>query len=180
VLIRHADPAGDAAACAAIYAPSVTDAVISFEERPPSSAEFEQRIDRLSRTHQWLVAEDNGEVVGYAYCSPHRDRTAYQWAGEVSAYVAAGHQRRGLGRALYGALLPLLAGQGLYVACAGVTLPNPASVAMHEACGFVPVGVYRRIGFKFGAWHDVGWWQLQLRDPAELPTGPPGPPLRLA
>jgi L-amino acid N-acyltransferase YncA len=172
-VIRDADPARDAASCAAIYSPFVTDSAASFEETAPTPDEFEQRIERTSKTHPWLVAENGGRVVGFAYACPHRERRAYRWAADVSVYVAPDHQRRGLGRALYGELLPMLRRQGLHVACAGITLPNEASVALHESFGFRPVGVYRRIGFKRGAWRDVGWWELELREP-----GPPAEPTR--
>jgi phosphinothricin acetyltransferase len=162
VQIRPADPSRDAAACAAIYDPYVRDTAISFEASPPHPAEIAARIERF---HQWLVAEDSSEVVGFAYGCPHRERAAYRWAADVSVYVAREHHRRGIGRALYGALLPALANRGLHIACAGVTLPNDASVALHESLGFTPVGIYRRIGYKLGSWWDVGWWQLSLREP---------------
>jgi L-amino acid N-acyltransferase YncA len=173
-VIRDADPARDAAACAAIYGPFVTDSAVSFEERAPTPDELERRMERITRTHPWLVAEDRGRAVAFAYGCPHRDRAAYRWAADVSVYVAPEHQRRGLGRALYRELLALLPRQGLHVACAGITLPNEASVALHESFGFRPVGVYRRIGFKHGAWWDVGWWELELREAAP-PTEPTGP-----
>jgi L-amino acid N-acyltransferase YncA len=179
VLIRHADRAGDAAACAAIYAPYVRDSVISFEAEPPGEREMAERIERFSRTHAWLIAEVDGEPLGFAYGSPHRERAAYRWAADVSVYVASRHHRRGAGRALYETLLSLLRRQGNYVACAGVTLPNAPSVALHESLGFAPVGIYRGIGFKFGRWHDVGWWQLQLTPPTDQPPSPPGPAQRL-
>jgi phosphinothricin acetyltransferase len=179
-VIRHGDPNRDAAACAAIYAPSVREAATSFEERVPSVQEMADRIERYSRSHAWLVAADAaGGVIGFAYGCPHRDRAAYRWAADVSAYIAAGHRRRGIGRALYGALLPLLRRRGIHVACAGITLPNDASVALHESSGFVPVGVYRKIGFKAGAWRDVGWWQAELIPHSEGPPPEPGPPARL-
>ena len=178
-MIRHADPARDAAACAAIYAPHVLEGTASFEEAPPGEAEMIQRIAATERTHPWLVAERDGEVAGFAYASPHRARAAYRWAADVAVYVDARRHRRGVGRALYGALLPLLARQRLHVACAGITLPNPASVALHEALGFEPVGVYRTIGYKAGGWRDVGWWQLRLL-PADGPPDEPLSPQRLA
>jgi phosphinothricin acetyltransferase len=180
MVIRQADAAGDAAACAAIYEPFVTDSYVSFEENPPSVAEFARRIDQTSRRYPWLVADDDGAVIGYAYACAHRERAAYRWATDVAVYVAEQARRRGVGRALYETLLSLLARQGFQVACAGVSLPNPASVALHEACGFRPVGIYRRIGWKAGAWRDVGWWELELipeRDGA--PPEEPGPPVRL-
>jgi L-amino acid N-acyltransferase YncA len=180
VLIRHADPSGDAAACAAIYAPSVREGIASLEVRPPEPSEFADRIRTISRHHPWLVAEIEREVVGYAYGSRHHERASYRWSTGVTVYVAGSQHRRGIGRALYGALLPLLQQQGFYVACAGVTLPNDASVGLHESLGFTPVGIYRDIAFKHGSWRSVGWWQMYLRDCVEG-EGPaePGPPVRL-
>ena len=180
MLIRHADPVKDAAACAAIYAPFVRDSAASFEEQPPSVEEFAGRIERISHTYPWLVAEEGDALAGFAYASRHRERPAYRWAADVAAYVAEDHRRRGVGRALYEALLGLLASQGLRIACAGITLPNEASVALHESCGFTAVGIYRRIGWKAGAWRDVGWWQLELGAPTDAPPPEPGPPPRLA
>jgi L-amino acid N-acyltransferase YncA len=179
VLIRHAEPARDAAACAAIYEPYVRDTVISLEEAPPSADELRGRMERVVRAYPWLIAEEDGEVAGYAYGAEHRERAAYRWASDVTVYLAPAYYRRGIGRALYTALFDLLARQGIYVVCAGVTLPNEASVGLHESLGFAPVGVYRRISWKFGAWHDVGWWQMQLREPS--PGGPAelGPAPRL-
>lgn len=177
MLIRHADPDRDAPACAAIYAPSVAEGVASLEERAPEPHEMAERIRITSRAYPWLVAEIDGEVAGYAYGSRHHDRAAYRWSADVTVYISAAHQRRGVGRALYGALFALLERQGIYELCAGVTLPNDASVGLHESLGFTPVGVYRNVAFKFGRWYDVGWWQLSLRPrldgerPAEL--GPP-------
>ena len=171
--IRNADPDRDAAACAAIYAPFVRDTAVTFEETPPGQQAFADRIERLSETHVFLVAEDEtGITAGFAYGGPHRERVAYRWSTEVSVYLDPRYHRRGLGRALYAELFPLLAGRGFHVALAGITLPNPASVALHEACGFTPVGVYRAIGWKAGAWRDVGWWQLPLTDN----PGPPADP----
>jgi L-amino acid N-acyltransferase YncA len=160
--IRNADPTRDGIACAEIYAPYVLHTAISFEEVPPTPEEMAGRIERIARSHPWLVAELSGRVVGYAHGSPFRDRAAYRWAAEVTVYLADDAKRRGVGRALYQSLLDLLARQGVQVVCGGVTLPNDASVALHEAVGFVPVGIYRRIGFKHGRWHDVGWWQREL------------------
>jgi L-amino acid N-acyltransferase YncA len=174
--IRSADPDRDAAACVAIYAPHVEAGATSFEEEPPSVARFAQRIADISSIYPWLVAERDGEVVGYAYACPHRERPAYRWATEVSAYVASGERGRGRGRALYVELMERLRGQRFQVACAGITLPNEASVALHESLGFVPVGVYRRIGWKDGAWRDVGWWQLELEPAGEGPPAEPLPP----
>jgi phosphinothricin acetyltransferase len=179
--LRHADPARDGAACAAIYARYVTGTVATFEERAPSAEEFAGRIERGSRTHPWLVLEDAGHVVGYAYASAHRERAAYRWAADVAIYVDPVQHRRGAGRRLYTALLDLLRAQGLRAACAGITLPNDASVALHRAVGFEHVGTYRSIGWKAGAWRDVAWWQLRLSGDGDGdgPPAEPGPPPRL-
>ena len=180
MLIRDADPERDAAACAAIYAPSVRAGVASLEERAPEAPELADRIRIIQRTHPWLVAEIDGEVAGYVYASRHRERAAYRWSADVTIYVGAGHHRRGIGRALYQTLFELLVGQGIYEACAGITLPNPASVGLHESLGFLPVGVYRDIAYKFGRWWSVGWWQKTLRDrPDGAAPGEVGPPVRL-
>jgi len=180
VLIRHAEPDRDAAACAAIYAPSVTEGVASLEERAPEPREMADRIRIISKDFPWLVAEIGDQVAGYAYASRHHDRASYRWSADVTVYVDATHHRRGVGRGLYRPLLELITRQGFYEACAGITLPNDASVGLHESLGFVAVGVYRDIGYKLGRWRSVGWWQLTLRahDPDRVPAEP-GPPLRL-
>ncbi len=177
--IRDADPGRDAADCAAIYEPFVRETAISFEERIPTAADFAARIQRIESTHPWLVAEHDDRLAGYAYGCPHRERAAYRWAAEVTVYVEPAFRRQGVGGELYRALLGLLRAQGLWVACAGVTLPNEASVGLHESLGFNPVGIYRRIGYKFGKWWDVGWWQLALRDGDDRPPAEPGAPPRL-
>jgi L-amino acid N-acyltransferase YncA len=174
--IRDADPERDAAACAAIYAPHVEGSFVSFEERAPDAAELAARIRRVSATHPWLVAELGGEVVAYAYACPYRQRPAYRWAADVSVYVAAGRAREGIGRGLYAELFERLRRQRLRLACAGITLPNPASIALHETLGFTLVGVSRRIGWKQGAWRDVGWWQLELAPAGEDAPPEPLPP----
>jgi phosphinothricin acetyltransferase len=125
----------------------------------------------LERT-PWLVAEAGGIVIGYAYAGPHHARAGYRWAVNLSAYVADGHRGRGIGRRLYHDLLDLLRRQGFVNAYAGVTLPNPASERLHEAIGMRRFAVYRRVGFKFGAWHDVAWYELRLADPAGTPPEP--------
>jgi L-amino acid N-acyltransferase YncA len=173
VKIRSADPERDAAACAAIYAPYVEASATSFEAEPPTAAELAERIERTGATHPWLVAESDGEILGFAYACEHRARAAYRWAVDVSIYLAEANRGKGLGRALYEALFERLREQRFRVACAGVTLPNEASVRLHESLGFTPVGVYRRIGWKAGAWHDVGWWQLDLCPGGEDPPGEP-------
>jgi len=170
--IRPADPERDAAACAAIYAPYVEDGPISFEERAPDAAAMATRIAAHGSTHGWLVAERGGEVVGYAYACPHRARTAYRWSVDVSVYVAPGHTGEGVGRAVYTELFERLRAQRFRMAFAGITLPNEASVALHESLGFAQVGTMREVGWKLGAWRDVGWFQLELTDPADPPREP--------
>jgi phosphinothricin acetyltransferase len=176
ITIRPADPERDAAACAEIYAPNVERSPTSFEERPPSTEDFSERIARISATHPWLVAEKDGEVVGYAYACRHRERPAYRWAVDVSVYVREGQRGQGIGRGLYEALFEALRRQRFRLACAGITLPNEESVALHERLGFVAVGVFRGVGWKAGAWRDVGWWQLDLAPAsAAVPDEPLAP-----
>jgi L-amino acid N-acyltransferase YncA len=174
--IRDADPARDGGACAAIYAPHVEGSAVSFEERAPGAEEMAARIERYAATHAWLVAEQGGRVVGYAYATAFNERPAYRWSAGVSVYVAAEFRGRGVGRALYAALFEHLRGRGFRMACAGITLPNEASVALHESLGFEPVGVNREIGWKQGAWRDVGWWQLELAPAGDGPPPEPLPP----
>ncbi len=170
-MIRLATPQ-DAAAIAAIYDPEVVSTAISFEEEPPGAAGMERRISGGSPFAPWLVDDEAGTgVLGYAYASKHRERAAYRWSVDVAVYVGADQRGKGVGRALYTSLLALLRLQGFYAAHAGITLPNPASVALHERMGFAPVGIYRAVGYKLGAWRDVGWWQLDLRE-REVPPQP--------
>jgi len=164
----------DAAAIAAIYAPNVRNTAISFEIEPPSGGEMRRRMRETLARWPWLVCERDGEVLGYAYASQHRGRAAYQWSVDVSVYIHADARRRGVGSALYTPLLEIVRLQGFYNAYGGITLPNAGSVGLHEAFGFRSVGVYRAVGFKLGAWHDVGWWQLALQ-PHEPPPAPPTP-----
>jgi phosphinothricin acetyltransferase len=156
--IRPARPE-DAAGCALVYAPYVTGSVISFELEPPDAAEMLRRIES---SHAWLVAEQDGAIAGYAYGSVHRERAAYRWSADVAVYISAAHHRRGLGRRLYAELFDVLRARGMRTLCAGVTQPNAASDRLHRSIGFEEVGVYRRIGWKDGAWHDVRWYQLDL------------------
>jgi L-amino acid N-acyltransferase YncA len=164
--------ADDAAALARIYDPVVARTAISFELDPPGPAEMRRRIVAALAFAPWLVEERDGIVRGYAYASRHRERAAYQWSVDVAVYVDEQHRRSGVGTTLYGKLFRLLRLQGFYAAHAGVTLPNAASVGLHQSLGFRPVGVYRAVGYKLGAWHDVGWWQLELRDRAGQPALP--------
>jgi L-amino acid N-acyltransferase YncA len=150
----------------------VLDTAITFETVPPSAAEMADRIAVAQQAHAWLVLEDGDRVVGYAYGAPFKPRAAYRWACEVSVYLQPGHRRTGAGRALYEALFERLRERGYLRAVAGMTVPNDPSEGLHRALGFAPVGTYRRIGWKHGAWRDVRWMQLDLGDELELPAEP--------
>jgi phosphinothricin acetyltransferase len=162
--------AEDAADCAALYAPYVTDTVITFEAEPPTATEMADRIAAAQRSHAWLVLEDDDGVVGYAYGGPFRSREAWQWSCEVSVYLQTGRRRSGGGRALYDALLERLTQRGYRTAIAVMTLPNAASEGLHRAMGFDTVGIHPRIGWKFGAWHDVAFAQRALGSGDGPPT----------
>jgi phosphinothricin acetyltransferase len=170
LLIRPATEA-DAPSLLAIYGPSVEATATSFETVVPTVEEFAARISRALAGWQWLVAECNGQSFGYAYGSSHRDRQAYRWSVEVSAYVHPDYQRQGIGRTLYLELLPELARRGFCNAYAGITLPNEGSIRLHRSVGFHPIGTFTAVGRKFGQWHDVAWFQQTLRDT------PPGEPI---
>ena len=165
----------DAAAIHAIYAPIVAATVISFELEAPSIDEMRRRIARTLERFTWLVSEDeSGRVDGYVYAGQHRERAAYQWSVDVTAYVREDRRGRGIGKALYARLFDDLVALGYHQAFAGIALPNAASVALHEAVGFNHLGIYRDVGYKLGAWHDVGWWQRALQ-PATPPRAPGAP-----
>ena len=171
--IRLAEPR-DADAVAAIYEPNITKGVASFELVPPDAEEMARRMAATLATHPWLVCEHESRVIGYVYASQHNPRTAYQWSTNVTVYIDPAFHRRNVGRALYVSLFALLRLQGFYNAYGGITLPNAGSVGLHEALGFALVGIYRDVGYKFGRWHDVGWWGLDLQ---EKPATPPLAPL---
>jgi L-amino acid N-acyltransferase YncA len=162
----------DADQVQAIYAPFCIDTPVSFETEAPTVDEMRRRIVKTVSSLPWLVWEADGQIRGYAYASKHRERSAYRWSVDVSVYVREGYRRCGVGRALYASLLSILRLQGFYNALAGVSLPNPGSVGLHEAMGFKRLGVYQGIGFKQGAWHDVLWLQLELRERATEPDEP--------
>jgi phosphinothricin acetyltransferase len=162
----------DADAMAAIYAPFVEQSAVSFEIVPPIPDEISRRIVETTMAYPWLVCEMNEVVVGYAYATQHRVRAAYRWSVDTSAYIAAAYHRRGIGRALYASLFEILRAQGFFNAYAGITLPNVASVRLHEAVGFRQIGIHQKVGHKLGRWHDVGWWQLALRAHPQNPHEP--------
>lgn len=165
-LIRTASHA-DAPALLEIYRPYVEHTAISFETEVPTVDEFAARIDKALKRWTWLVAEENGKCIGYAYGSAHRERAAYRWSVETSAYIHADHHRQGVGRLLYEELFQQLESLGYCNAFAGIALPNDASVGLHRSVGFEPIGVFKRVGWKFDRWHDVAWLQRQIR---ELPA----------
>lgn len=169
--IRAARP-DDASEIQAIYAPVVASTSISFEEVPPSVEEMQQRIVSALPTYPYLVAIRQGRVVGYAYASQHRARAAYRWAVDVTVYIADTERRSGVGHTLYSALIPILQRQGFRSAFAGISLPNPGSVGLHEKMGFVHIGTFPDVGYKQGAWHDVGYWRLELNVKTSPPTEP--------
>jgi phosphinothricin acetyltransferase len=172
--IRLARP-GDAGPILRIYAPIVRETAISFELRPPTEAEMRRRIETTLARLPWLVADVDEELAGYAYACPHREREAYQWSVEVSAYVAEAHQGRGIGAVLYRCLLTVLEAQGYRNAYGGIAMRNPGSVAFHQALGFKRIGTYRRVGYKLDRWRDVAWYGRPLGDDKAPPDGPPTP-----
>lgn len=175
MLVRLASAGDDAARVAEIYRPAVEGSFISFEETAPDAAEMARRMAGVLARLPWLVAEDeSGLVVGYAYAGPHRERAAYRWSVDISVYVDPAWHRRGIGRLLYAELLERLRGLGYLNVYAGVTLPNPGSVALHEAIGMKQIGVYERVGYKLGEWRDVAWFGMRLGEPT---TNPPQDPI---
>lgn len=168
----HIRPAttADAAAIQAIYAPFVSETPVSFEEDVPSVEEMAHRIQQVQLKLPWLVCEEEGELLGYAYATPHRARAAYRWSVDVTVYTGPKARRKGVGRSLYTELLRQLTELGYFNAFAGITLPNDASVGLHEAMGFERIATYRNVGFKCGRWHDTGWWQKTLRESTVAPN----------
>lgn len=162
----HIRPAteADAPALLEIYRPFVESTAVSFELVAPTVEQFAARIRKSLTGWEWLVAERDGQILGYAYGSMHRERPGYRWSVEVSAYVDPSHHREGIGRALYLRLFEILTDQGFCNAYAGITLPNAGSIALHRSVGFDPIGIFKSVGWKFGRWHDVAWFQRALRD----------------
>ena len=162
----------DAAGMLAIYEPFVRTTAISFELEPPDLTEFTRRVRETREYAPWLVCESDGAIAGYAYGSKFRPRPAYRWTIEVTVYVSPAFHRRGIGRALYEALLGCVRAQGYQGATAGIALPNDASIRLHESVGFRPIGVFHAAGFKLGAWHDVAWYELTLGSRGTAPAEP--------
>jgi phosphinothricin acetyltransferase len=167
----------DARSIVKIFGPSVENTATSFATKFPTEAEIVRKIEETKSRLPWLVHEEAAAVLGYAYASPHRTLGAYRWSVETSIYVDPSAQRRGVARGLYATLIAILKAQGYFNAYAGITLPNEASVTLHEAMGFRRFCVFESIGYKLGRWCDVGWWRLPLQDrycddPAEpIPFG---------
>ena len=160
----------DADAVARVYRPYVTDTAITFDEVPPTGEDFRRRMSES--TLPMFVAERGGRVVGYATAAPHGTRASFRWSVNLAIYLERDHARGGVGRKLYAALLPALAKLNYVRAYAAITLPNVPSVGLHEALGFKAVATFPAAGFKLGAWHDVGWWEIPL---VPLPETPPEP-----
>lgn len=169
--IRIATPA-DASNILEIYAPIIEQTAISFEVELPTLEQFQQRMTTVLQQYPWLVWEKAGQILGYAYAGAHHVRAAYQWSVDTSIYIHADARRQGIGRSLYKCLFQLLRQQGFYNAYAGITLPNPSSIGLHESLGFQPIGVHHHVGYKLGKWLDVGWWQLQLQGWPDCPKPP--------
>ena len=159
----------DAAAAWVIYAPIVRNTAVSFETEPPSMDELEKRI---AASISWLIYEDAAGIAGYAYAAPFHRRAAYRWSAEISVYLAQDRRGAGIGRRLVSALMDDLVSRGYVNAFAGTTLPNQASTRLFESLGFRQVALWEHVGFKLGSWHDVGWWQCDLREPPVPPTEP--------
>ena len=177
--VRMADPEADAEWIAEIYRFAVERSMASFEEVAPDRIEIANRVRQTLSHTPWLVAEVGDRVVGYAYARLHRERAGYRWSVDVSAYVHPDWHRRHIGRALYDELMAIVRRQGFVNAYAGITLPNPASVALHESIGMCRIGVYEGVGYKFGAWRDVAWYGMRISQPKSPPPEPiPLPELR--
>lgn len=161
-LIRNADLA-DAATLCAIYNPYVLETCISFEEHAVTVQAMEDRIKKVHDEHlPWLVFEQDGIILGYAYATPWRVRHAYRFSVEMSVYVLRGQGKLGIGQRLYQRLLVMLAAADIHTVIAGIALPNPASIALHEKIGMQQVAHFREVGYKFGQWIDVGYWEMQI------------------
>lgn len=162
----------DAEGILQIYEPHVLQDACTFEYRVPSVEEIQTRINKCLQKFPWIVCEIENRIAGYVYASPHREREAYQWTCETSVYVHHDFAGKRIGAALYKALFQILKTQGLVNVYAGITLPNKASVVLHEKSGFQLFAEYENIGYKLGQWHKVGWWKLQINNHETKPTPP--------
>lgn len=162
----------DAEQLLGIYRPFVTHNAVSFETEVPSVKDFQLRMKSYMLTYPWLVCEDEGKIIGYAYASRYRDRIAYQWSCECSVYVDRNYQRKGIAGALYSALFEVLRYQGFANVYAVITHPNPASIKFHVAAGFKLFAIYKKVGYKFGKWHDVHWYAMKINSYDRHPESP--------
>jgi len=162
----------DAEQICEIYSPYIQTTSISFETIVPSKEEMERRIENVSVNNPWIVFEEGKYILGYAYASKHRERAAYKWSVDSSVYLRQDYRGKGIGKVLYTALLSILKLQGYYNIYAGICLPNEASVGIHEYFGFKKIAHYNNVGYKFGQWHDVGWWELPLKQHLPEPEEP--------
>lgn len=153
----------DGPALSEIYRPYVLKTSVTFEYEPPSGEEMARRILQFYPKFPFLVYEENGVILGYAYAHPQHERAAYQWSAELSVYVEWNHRGQGIGKALYLPLILLLERQGYYSLYSCITQPNPVSMAMHQKMGFAVAGVFDNAGYKAGEWHGVGWLIKFLR-----------------
>lgn len=171
VIIRLAD-LDDAGKLLQIYAPYVEKTNISFELEVPTLEEFAHRVESISEMYPYLVCEEDGEILGYAYAGRHRERAAYRFSVDIAVYVSPGHHKRHIATALYTALFSLLSELGYHKACAGITGGNEKSIRLHTVMGFEHVGVFQNVGYKHGRWEDVLWMAKTLRDYNEAPREP--------
>ena len=162
----------DISAVLDIYRPYVLNTIISFEYEVPSLEEFTERVKTITAEYPWLVCENQDIIIGYAYASKHRYRTAYQWSPESTVYVSTEFQGKGVGRILYETLFSILRLQGYFNVYAGVGLPNEKSVGFHRALGFDEIGDFKKVGYKHGNWHDTKWFQLHLSEHINNPPAP--------
>lgn len=159
----------------AIYAPIVQESAISFEHVVPSLSQMLERIRGISKAYPFIVFEENGQVLGYAYAGRFRERAAYQWCCELSVYVHPDAQKQGIGRKLYSACIKATTAMGFQQAIAVITLPNKPSVVFHEQLGFTPSGKIAKAGLKFRKWWDIGIWQMALQTDSAIPNNAPQP-----
>jgi phosphinothricin acetyltransferase len=171
MVIRFVNTA-DTEALLHIYRPFVVNSAASFETSAPSVDEFAARVTAYSQKCPWIVADAGGIIAGYAYANKHREREAYQWSVETSVYVHPAFYRQRVATLLYSTLFNLLKEQGFVNAHAGIVLPNAASINLHALFGFTEIGVYKNVGFKLGAWHDVMWMAKPIN---EITPNPPEP-----
>lgn len=154
----------DASAILDIYNPYIENTSFTFETEVPLLADFQKRIEDYLENWPWLVCEDQGKIAGYAYGAKYRERKGYQWCVESSIYIHDDYLKRGIGKALYEALLEILKQQGYRNVYAVINLPNERSVKFHESCGFTFFALYPKVGYKLGNWKNVGWWQVNLNE----------------